>query len=92
LFESGFGVFDDFLSQHVGIGKVVGFFECFVSELEDVEIGFVAVQLLIHLFKPSPCFLPACSLVHSKIVKKQTSDPHGALKNRTGRVPSKGKQ
>ena len=62
MFESGFGVFDDFLSQHVGIGKVVGFFECYVSELEDVEIGFVAVQLLIHLFKPSPMLSPGVYL------------------------------
>jgi hypothetical protein len=54
LFESGFGVFDDFLSQHVGIGKVVGFFECFVSELEDVEIGFVAVQCADSLIQPKP--------------------------------------
>jgi hypothetical protein len=32
LFEGGFEVFDDFLSQHVGIGEIVGFFETFVSE------------------------------------------------------------
>ena len=27
FFESGFEVFDDFLGQNVGIGKVVGFFD-----------------------------------------------------------------
>jgi hypothetical protein len=58
LFEGGFEVFDDFLGQNVGVGEVIGFFECFVSELEDVEIGFVAVQLLIHLFNPSPMLSP----------------------------------
>jgi len=26
LFESGFQIFDDFLSEHVGIRKVVGLF------------------------------------------------------------------
>jgi hypothetical protein len=40
----GFGVIDDFLSKHVGVGKVVGFFEAFVSEPEDVEAGLVAVD------------------------------------------------
>jgi hypothetical protein len=58
LFEGGFEVFDDILGQHIGTGEVIGFFECFVSELEDVEIGFVVVQLLIHLFNPSPMLSP----------------------------------
>jgi len=31
LFESGFEVFDDFLGQNVGTGKVVRFFKAFVS-------------------------------------------------------------
>jgi hypothetical protein len=31
LFEDGFKVFDDFLSENVGIGKVVGFFQAFVA-------------------------------------------------------------
>jgi hypothetical protein len=35
---------DDFLGQHVGIMRVVGFFEAFVSEQEDVEAGFVAIM------------------------------------------------
>jgi hypothetical protein len=32
LFQGGFLVFDDFLGEHIGIGKAVGFFEAFVSE------------------------------------------------------------
>jgi len=43
LLEGGFEVFDDFLSEHVGIGKIVGIFQAFVSEPEDVEASFVAV-------------------------------------------------
>ena len=35
---------DDFLGQHVRIRRVVGFFEAFVSEQEDVEAGFVAIM------------------------------------------------
>jgi len=37
LFEGGFEVFDDFLGENVWTGKVVEFFEAFVSEPEDVE-------------------------------------------------------
>ena len=37
-----FEVFDDFLREDVGIGKVVGFFEAFGCQLEDIEAGFVA--------------------------------------------------
>lgn len=44
LFESGFELFNDFLGQNVGIGEVVGFFERFVSEPEDIEASFVAVE------------------------------------------------
>jgi len=32
LFERGFEVFDDFLSENVGIGEIVGFFPAFVSD------------------------------------------------------------
>ena len=32
LFQGGFLVFDDFLGEHVGIGKAVGFFEACVFE------------------------------------------------------------
>jgi len=42
LLEGGFEVFDDFLSEHVGIGKIVGIFQAFVSEPENVEARFVA--------------------------------------------------
>jgi hypothetical protein len=44
LFEGGLQVFDDFLSENIGIGEVVGFFETFIPEPEDVETGFVAVN------------------------------------------------
>jgi len=37
LFEGSFKIFDDFLGEHVGIGRVIGLFEAFVSEPEDVE-------------------------------------------------------
>ena len=43
LLEGGFEVFDEFLSEHVGIGKIVGIFQAFVSVAEDVEASFVAV-------------------------------------------------
>jgi hypothetical protein len=36
LFEGGFQIFDDFLGEDVGIREVVGFFEAFVSEPEDI--------------------------------------------------------
>jgi len=41
LFEGGFEVFDDFLGQNIGVREIVGFFETFVSEPEDVEAGFI---------------------------------------------------
>jgi hypothetical protein len=31
LFEDGFEVFDNLLEENVGIGKITGFFEAFVS-------------------------------------------------------------
>jgi hypothetical protein len=34
---------DDFLSESIGIGKVVGFLKGFASEPADVKAGFVAV-------------------------------------------------
>ncbi len=34
LFEGGFEVVDDFLGENVGIGKIVGVFEAFVSNSE----------------------------------------------------------
>ena len=41
LFEGGFEIFDDFLVEDVRIGELVGFFEAFVSGVEDVESGFI---------------------------------------------------
>jgi hypothetical protein len=35
LFEGGFKVFDDFLGENVGVRKVVGCFQGFVSEPAD---------------------------------------------------------
>jgi len=39
LFENGFEIFDDLLGENIGVGKLVGFFEAFVSEPEDVPGG-----------------------------------------------------
>jgi hypothetical protein len=36
MFQDGFEIFDDFLGENVGGGKVVGVFEAFVAESEDV--------------------------------------------------------
>jgi len=35
----GFEVFNNFLRENVGIGKIGGFFKVFVSEPEDVEVA-----------------------------------------------------
>jgi len=43
LLEGGFEVFDDFLGENVGIGKVVGFFEP-LAEPEDIETGLCATD------------------------------------------------
>src|SRR5262245_20526758 len=43
-FEGGFQVFEIFSGQNVGVREIVGFFECFVTEPENVEAGFVAVD------------------------------------------------
>ena len=37
LFTGGFDVFDDSLGENVGVEEVVGFFEAFVSESEDLD-------------------------------------------------------
>jgi hypothetical protein len=42
-FDDDFDVIDDFLGENVGIGKVVGAFEAFVPEPEDVEAGLEAL-------------------------------------------------
>ena len=44
MFEGGFEVLDDFLRENVGIGEIVGVFESFVSEPEDVRAGLVAID------------------------------------------------
>jgi len=44
LFEGSFEVIDDFLPEHIGIRKIIGFFEAFVPEPEDVEAGLVVVR------------------------------------------------
>jgi hypothetical protein len=49
LLEGGFEVFDDFLSEHVGIGEIVGLFEAFVSQPKAIEAGFLAVHEKIAL-------------------------------------------
>ena len=44
LFESGFEVLADFLSENVGVGKIVGVFEAFVSEPGDFEAGIIRLM------------------------------------------------
>jgi hypothetical protein len=36
MFQDGFEIFDDFLGENVGIGQIVGVFEAFRLEPEDV--------------------------------------------------------
>jgi len=56
LFEGGSEVFDDFLGENIGIGKVVGFFKVFVSEPEDIQAGFVTVdEFSVFVCAPRPC-------------------------------------
>ena len=50
--------FDNFLSENVGITEVVGFFEAFISEPEDVEAGLVAVMSSSQF--TSPLRSPTC--------------------------------
>jgi hypothetical protein len=43
------------LSENIGIGEIVGFFQAFVSEPEDVEAGLVAVdEFVIVVGSPPP--------------------------------------
>ena len=51
---AGEEVTDDFLGESVGVGEVVGLLEAFVSEPEDVEVGFVVSEPLFVLSKPNP--------------------------------------
>jgi len=46
-------VFNDFLGEHVGVGRIVELFWAFVSEPEDIEADFVAVEK-----PPSPILYP----------------------------------
>jgi len=56
LFEGGFEVLDDFLGENVGIGKIVGVFEAFVSQPGDVEAGLVTVDEVFVVVGPlTPC-------------------------------------
>jgi hypothetical protein len=50
LFKCGFEIFNDFLGENIGIGKVIGFIKAFVSEPEDVEAGLVAGKSRIKRF------------------------------------------
>ena len=52
MFEGGFEVVDNLLGENVGIGEIVGVFEAFVREPEDVEAGFVAVEAFPPLALP----------------------------------------
>jgi hypothetical protein len=51
---AGQEVIDDFLGENVRVGDIVGAFEPFVSEPEDVEAGFVVTEPLFVLVKPNP--------------------------------------
>jgi hypothetical protein len=43
LFQGGFEVFDDLPGENVGIGEIIGVFEAFRSEPEDIEACFVVL-------------------------------------------------
>jgi hypothetical protein len=54
LFEGRFEIVDDSLGKNVGIGKIVGLFKAFVSEPEDVDVDFVAVdEFFVMLLAPA---------------------------------------
>jgi hypothetical protein len=54
LFQGGFEVFDDFLGDNVRLGEIVGLFQAFVSEPENIQAGFVAVdELFIGVSAPA---------------------------------------
>lgn len=57
LFESIFEVFHNVLGDDVGTGKVIGGFEGFVFEPEDVKAGFVA-GVEMYDGKTDPVFIP----------------------------------
>ena len=39
LFDGGFEVFDDFLSEDIEIVEIIGFFQALVSQTEDVKLA-----------------------------------------------------
>jgi hypothetical protein len=43
LFEGGFEGFDNLLGENFGIAEIIGFFEAFVSQPEDIEADFIVV-------------------------------------------------
>jgi hypothetical protein len=59
LFESGFEVIGDLLGENVGIGKIVGVFQAFVPEPEDIEAGLVACSRG-NLKSECPLFVRPC--------------------------------
>jgi len=71
LFEGSFEVFDDLLSENVGIRKIVGLFEAFVSELQDVEASFVAVdQSLIIMSTVTRCKRLPARLICPNLIRR----------------------
>ncbi|HEX9272309.1 MAG TPA: hypothetical protein VGA01_08850, partial [Candidatus Binatia bacterium] len=57
----GFEVFDNFLSEHIGIGEIVGLSEAFILEPEDVEAGLLQRVQLISNFPATRTGTPALS-------------------------------
>jgi hypothetical protein len=47
LFEGGFEVVGDFLSDDFGRGQIGGFFQGIILEPEDVEVDFVALEQFV---------------------------------------------
>ena len=68
-FESGFEIFDDLLVENVRIGRIVGFFEAFVAEPENIEAGFVAVDEFLLNLGPSKRFASPFLLPRHKRLK-----------------------
>jgi hypothetical protein len=44
LFQGRFEIFGDFLSEDIGIGKIIRFFEASTSEPEDIPTEFTTVS------------------------------------------------
>ena len=83
---------ESFRAEHVGVGKVIRFFEAFVSEPGDIEAGFPALSSEVQKFRMSP-FLPEGSsdlpdseiLLHTVLAHRPqpafwpAQDPHWQL-------------